>query len=205
MSGYRIIYADPPWQYNNSNCRGAALKHYLTTSTHALEQLDVPSITADNAVLFMWATFPKLPDALTLIKQWGFTYKSGAFTWVKQNKKADSLFMGLGSYTRANAEICLIATKGKGIPRQNATVRNTQIHRIGRHSEKPVAFRHDIEKLYGITEHNSHQFPRLEMFARQAAPGWHVFGNQAPQSITIPIQQKAPLQKTTQQETSQHG
>ena len=191
MTSYRIIYADPPWQYRDNKRSGSAQNHYLTTSTNDLCFLDIPRVTAKDAVLIMWVTYPQLPEALKLFKAWGFIYKTGAFTWVKQNKKADSLFLGMGHHTRSNAEICLLGVKGKGVPRVDATIRNTQIHRIGRHSEKPLAFREDIEKLYGITPENSHEYPRLEMFARYAAPGWDVFGDQAPNSIDLPV--RAPV------------
>lgn len=191
MSNYRIIYADPPWQYRDNKRSGSAEKHYLTTSTNELSLLDVSTITAKDAVLIMWVTYPQLSESLKLMKAWGFTYTTGAFTWVKQNKKADSLFLGMGHHTRSNAEICLLGKKGKGVPRVDASIRNTQIHRIGKHSEKPISFRDDIEKLYGITAENSHKFPRLEMFARYSAPGWDVFGNEAPNSVEVPL--KAPL------------
>lgn len=187
MPSYRIVYADPPWQYQNNTRSGAAENHYVTTSTEELCLFDVSSLCTRNAVLIMWVTYPKLKDGLKLMKAWGFNYKTVAFTWVKQNKKVDSLFLGLGHHTRSNAEICLLGTKGNGVPRFDASIRNTQIHRIGAHSEKPLAFREDIEKLYGITDENAHQFPRLEMFARYAAPGWDVFGNEAPNSIDIPL------------------
>lgn len=189
MSSYRIIYADPPWQYQSQG-RGAAKNHYKTTSIKDLSLFDVSRIAAKDSVLIMWVTFPQLNEALALYRAWGFTYKTGAFTWIKKNKKADSLFLGMGKHTRSNAEICLLGTKGKGVPRADASIRNTQIHRIGKHSEKPVAFREDIEKLYGITPENTHEFPRLEMFARYSAPGWDVFGNEAPNSIDIPMKEQ---------------
>ena len=100
-----------------------------------------------------------------------------AFTWVKTNKDG-SIYMGMGQHTRANAEICLLGTRGKGLPRQNAGIYQTQLHQRGRHSEKPNAFRKDIEKLYGDTA-------RLEMFARHKTDGWHVWGNEVESDIDL--------------------
>ena len=81
-------------------------------SIEELCALPVAELAAKDSALFMWATFPQLPEALRLIRAWGFTYKSVAFVWLKKNRKADSWFYGLGFWTRANAEVCLLATKG---------------------------------------------------------------------------------------------
>ena len=70
-------------------------------------------IAEDDCLLFLWATFPNLDVALETIRRWGFQYKTAAFVWVKRNRKSPSWFWGLGNWTRANAEICLLATKGK--------------------------------------------------------------------------------------------
>ena len=110
MTGtYEIIYADPPWRYSAKKVQGAAENHYPTMSIDELCALPVAELAAKDSALFMWATFPQLPEALRLIRAWGFTYKSVAFVWLKKNKKADSWFYGLGFWTRANAEICLLA------------------------------------------------------------------------------------------------
>nr|DAS09926.1 MAG TPA: N6 adenosine methyltransferase subunit [Caudoviricetes sp.] len=97
---YDIIYADPPWEYKQSgstkNARGMAKQHYPTMPTDDIGKLPVRSLATDNAILFMWATFPNIPAALEVIKQWGFIYKTAAFVWVKKNKKSDSLFWGDG-------------------------------------------------------------------------------------------------------------
>ena len=103
IGGYSIIYADPPWQYQRSKVQGAAENHYPTMSIDELCALPVAEIAAPDSALFMWATFPQLPEALRLIKAWGFNYKSVAFVWLKKNKKADSWFYGLGFWTRGNA------------------------------------------------------------------------------------------------------
>ena len=189
MSGpYRIIYADPPWSYNDKRTgNGGASDHYITTSTSDLSQMDVASLAAKDSVLLMWATWPCLKDAFELFKAWGFQYKTCAFNWIKTYPKSvDKLVVGLGHHTRGNSEICLLGVRGKGVPRMNKAIQQIQIHPRGAHSAKPVAIREEIERLYGITPENSAEFPRLEMFARYSAPGWDVFGNQAPGSILMP-------------------
>lgn len=134
MTGtYEIIYADPPWRYSAKKVQGAAENHYPTMSIDELCALPVAELAAKDSALFMWATFPQLPEALRLIRAWGFTYKSVAFVWLKKNKKADSWFYGLGFWTRANAEVCLLATKGH--PKRQApcgAVRTADPSRLGR-------------------------------------------------------------------------
>ena len=97
----------------------------------------------------MWATFPQLPDALRLIKAWGFSYKSVAFVWLKKNKKADSWFYGLGFWTRANAEICLLATRGH--PKRVAkNVHQVIVSPIEEHSKKPDEAEPALNSLWEI-------------------------------------------------------
>ena len=108
--------------------------------------------------------------ALKVIKEWGFEYKTCGFSWVKKNKKADSLFWGMGYYTRSNNEICLLATKGKP-KRVSSGVHQVVIDKIREHSRKPDCVRDRIVKLCG-------DLPRIELFARQKTPGWDVWGNE---------------------------
>ena len=112
-------------------------------SIEELCALPVAELAAKDSALFMWATFPQLPEALRLIRAWGFTYKSVAFVWLKKNKKADSWFYGLGFWTRANAEICLLATKGHP-KRQAADIHQFIISPIEAHSKKPDETRDKI-------------------------------------------------------------
>ena len=136
---YSIIYADPPWQYKVYSQKGkgrAAENHYSTMSIKEIGDLPIKNMTEDNCILFMWMTFPTLKDGLEVIEKWGFTYKTVGFVWVKKNKNKDSLFMGLGFWTRANAEICIIATKGKP-KRQSKKVHQVIISAIEEHSKKP--------------------------------------------------------------------
>ena len=136
-----------------------------------IKNLPVNELASENAVLFMWATFPNLPLALDAIKAWGFTYKTCAFTWLKQNKKSSGLFWGMGYYTRSNAEVCLLATKGKPLPRMSHSVHSAIVSPIEEHSKKPDEARNRIVDLFG-------DLPRIELFARQHADGWECWGNE---------------------------
>ena len=167
-----MIYADPPWRYTQKGLQGAAEKHYPTMGIDEICALPVADLAAPDSVLFLWATFPQLPEALRLIRAWGFTYKSVAFVWLKKNKKADSWFYGLGFWTRANAEVCLLATKGKP-KRISGSVRSVVLSPLQQHSRKPAEIRDRIVELMG-------DLPRIELFAREAAPGWDVWGNEVP-------------------------
>lgn len=182
MKKYNIIYADPPWTYKvwseeTGNGRSAA-RHYNIMSKEEIQQLPVQSICEDNAVLFLWVTAPCLLEGIELIEKWGFKYKTVGFTWVKRNKKSDSYFWGMGYYTRANAEYCLLATKGKPLPRISKSVHSILDDRIMRHSEKPESARTKIVELFG-------DLPRVELFARTETPGWDVFGNNITNSIIL--------------------
>ena len=110
--------------------------------------LPVADLAAPDSALFLWATFPQLPEALRLIQAWGFTYKSVAFVWLKKNRKADSWFYGLGFWTRGNAEICLLATRGHP-KRQAANIHQFIISPIEAHSKKPDEARDKIVALMG--------------------------------------------------------
>lgn len=177
MKKYQIIYADPPWKYRDKSKShgGGAESHYPCMVTENICDLKIPS--ADDSVLFLWVTFPQLEEALKVIRAWGFTYKTGAFTWVKTTNDNNPL-MGMGRYTRANAEICLLATKGKGCQRVSASVRNTQFYPRQAHSQKPSEFREEIVKLFG-------DLSRIELFARRKVEGWDCWGNEVDSDIEL--------------------
>lgn len=176
---FNIIYCDPAWSYNDkchSGKRGAGYK-YTTTSTKDMGKLPVGDLAAKDCVLFMWATLPMLPDALELMQSWGFKYKTTAFVWVKTNKKSDSDFFGMGNWTRANAEICLLGIKGKP-KRVSAAVRQVIRRPIMKHSEKPPEIRDRIVELMG-------DLPRIELFARTKVDGWSSWGNEVDCDIEL--------------------
>lgn len=174
---YQIIYADPPWSYDDKGCNGNALAHYKTMTLKEINALPVKDIAADDCVLFLWATYPKIEDALAVIKAWGFTYKSIAFQWIKQNKSGKGFFFGLGRWTRGNTEACLIAVKGKP-KRVNNAVSQLIISPLKRHSEKPAEARERIVTLMG-------DLPRIELFAREKVDGWDVWGNEVQSDISL--------------------
>lgn len=116
-----------------------------------------------------------LKEALEVIEAWGFTYKTVAFNWVKQNKSGVGLFMGLGNWTRSNSEICLLAVKGKP-KRVSAGVHSIILSPLQRHSRKPDETRDRIVELMG-------DLPRIELFARETAPGWDSWGNEVPDPV----------------------
>lgn len=166
---YRVIYADPPWKYGDERVGiehgGAAAAEYPTMSVTDLCALDVKSLAAENAVLFCWATFPLLPDALEVVRAWGFKYKT-AIVWDKQRSN-------LGNYHDACAELLLICTRGSGTPDVTTRPRQVQAAKSGGHSEKPEMFRELIDSLYKAG-------PRIELFRRGDAPsGWVVWGNES--------------------------
>ena len=132
--------------------------------------LPVDRLAAKDCTLFLWVTMPTLLEALSVIQAWGFTYKTVAFVWIKQNRKTPSLFWGLGHWTRANAELCLLATRGSP-KRQSASVHQVIVSPVEQHSKKPDAVRERIVALMG-------DLPRVELFARQTAPGWDAWGNE---------------------------
>jgi len=175
MGRFQIIYADPPWSYKDATPRGGAENHYRTMTLDQLCALPVAKLAADDAALFLWATWPTLPDALRLIEAWGFRFKNAAFTWVKTTRSGSDA-VGLGHWTRGNTEPCLFATRGKP-NRVDAAVRQVVIEESTvfaertRHSAKPPEVRERIVRLLG-------DLPRLEMFAREECPGWVSWGNE---------------------------
>lgn len=179
---YQIIYADPPWQYKVWSKKGngrSAESHYRTMNIEDIINLKsfINEISDENCILFIWVTYPCLKDGLKVIEQWGFQYKTCGFTWVKKNKKSNSWFWGMGYWTRANAELCLIAIKGK-IKRISKKVHQIIDTPIEEHSRKPAIVRDKIIELVG-------DLPRIELFAREKVPGWDVWGNEVESDISI--------------------
>jgi N6-adenosine-specific RNA methylase IME4 len=182
---YRVVYADPPWRFATYSDKGkgrSAEAHYDSMSLDEIKALPVAEWAARDAVLLLWATDPLLPRALEVVAAWGFTYKTVGFYWVKLNKSAAArlsrewpllaegdFFTGLGFWTRANPEPCLLATRGH--PKRSAgDVKKLLIAPRREHSRKP-------DETYGLIERLL-PGPYLELFARQSRPGWDGFGNQ---------------------------
>lgn len=178
---YTVIYADPAWEYDDkakAGDRGAACKYDVMTAQDICA-LPVASIAADDCLLFLWMTMPKIREALAVVDAWGFEFKTVAFTWLKSTKKSGQLFWGMGRWTRANPELCWLASKGKP-KRVSAGVHSVIDERLNnvidapieRHSEKPHVARERIVELVGS------KVPKIELFARKRYRGWDAWGNQ---------------------------
>ena len=170
---YNVIYADPPWTFKTYSPKGkskSAENHYPCMSKKEIQDLPIESITAKDCILFLWVTFPCLEEGLELIKKWGFVYKTCAFNWIKYNRKSNTLFWGLGYWTRANSEVCLLATKGNP-KRVSKSVHQVCESKIREHSRKPDEVRNRIVELCGNVS-------RIELFARQQFDGWDCWGNE---------------------------
>lgn len=179
---YRAIYADPPWQYKQTGGpngkRGMASAHYETMTLEQIKALPVRKIIADDGcALFLWATPPLLPEAIDTMRTWGFEYKGVAFNWIKLNKKSQSLFWGMGAYTRANSELCLLGVTPKYKAKNH--IKSHRVHQIimspvSRHSEKPDEVRRRITELLG-------NVPKIELFARKISSGFDAWGKEVNQ------------------------
>lgn len=187
-NAYGAILADPPWRWESwGKFRGqrnglapqgdrSVEKHYDTVETTGIMKIPVGELCAQDCVLFMWATWPMMPEAFSTMTSWGFEYKTCAFAWMKADVSTVDMFsdpvdadMGLGYWTRANSEVCLLATRGKP-KRLNADVRQGIIAPRREHSRKPDGIHERIQRLVAG--------PYLELFARQKRQGWTVWGNQ---------------------------
>ena len=171
MKKYQIIYADPPWEWKTYSKKGRGKtsdKHYPLMSLEDLGKLNIPS--DKNCALFLWVQDGHLHNGIHLGEKWGFTYKTIAFVWDKQN-------FGMGYWTRKGSEICLLFTKGHP-KRSNAGVRQFISSKVREHSRKPDEVRSGIVKLMG-------DLPRIELFARQKTEGWDVWGNEVENDIEL--------------------
>jgi len=172
---YNIIYADCPWNYKDKRDKhprmcGGASAHYNTMSMLDLKALPVSDICAENCYIFMWATFPNLREALELMKEWGFIYKTLGFSWIKTNKKNGKPFFGIGYYIKSNCEVCLMGLKGKPFKVSNS-ISSVVISPREEHSKKPDIVRDNIVRFCG-------DVPRIELFARERHEGWDSWGNE---------------------------
>ena len=161
---YNIIYADPPWRYSDIS------KHYETVPIKEIYKFPIKNIADNNCILFIWTPFMLLPQCIETINKWGFRYVTVAFTWIKTNKNNGKPFFGLGNWTRANAEICLLGIKGK-LKRESNKVAQVVMSPLREHSRKPDEIRDKIVELMG-------NMPRIELFARQRFKGWDCWGNE---------------------------
>ena len=164
---YQVIYADPPWKYNdqqNTEKLGGAEKHYPTMSIEDLCELNIGEIADKNSILFLWTTSPLLEDTFLVINAWGFNYKS-SFVW-------DKVKHNMGHYNSVRHEFLLICTRGSYTPQNIKLFDSVQsIEKTNKHSEKPEEFREIINTLYPYSN-------KIELFGRKKVDGWDVWGNQ---------------------------
>ena len=171
---FEILYADPPWDYKGQlqhNGKGGidtggAVRHYSTVTLDDLIGLDVPGITAENALLFMWTSSPHLDQAINLGKGWGFSWATVAFVWNKMKTNP-------GFYTLSQCELCLVFKHGKiPAPRGARNIRQYVEVERGQHSQKPPEVAKRIKKMFPSQR-------KIELFAREKTPGWTAWGNEA--------------------------
>lgn len=177
MKKYQIIYADPPWaEYGGGKIKRGADRHYALMKTEDIANLPIQSYIDDNAHLYLWVTNNKLIDGLTVMKSWGFEYKT-CITWLKDR-------FGLGQYFRGITEHCLFGVKGM-LPykiindKRQQGVTGFSAPRTT-HSTKPEIMREMINNVSYIEGYN-----RLELFARIKIEGWDVWGNEVENNITL--------------------
>ncbi len=181
MKKYQIIYADPPWRYNNPKGNDPSMGGvtYQTMADKDICDLPVEKIADKNSVLFLWATMPKLQEALDVMKAWGFKYTTTTFVWIKTNIKSGGIYSGLGHWSNGNSEIVLFGKKGH--PKRNKkNIKQIVISPVTKHSKKPFEVKKRIVELMG-------DLPRIELFARgnkdkdlfgkNTFDGWDCLGN----------------------------
>ena len=182
MKKYQIIYADPPWSYNDTQKSGGtaffgASVRYPTMDNKDILKLPINEMADKDCVLFMWATSPLLPEAIETIKAWGFKYKTVAFCWIKKTVNGKQIH-NMGRWTMGGMELCLLGVKGhpqrkvKNIKQMFEAIRT-------KHSEKPFIVRDFITDLMGEDK------TKIELFARQKTAGWDVWGNEVESDIAL--------------------
>ena len=168
---FEVIYADPPWDYKGqlqhagpgSGDTGGAARHYPTVTLEMLSALEIPSIRAENSLLFMWSSSPHLDQAIDLGKRWGFAWATVAFVWDKQR-------VNPGFYTMSQCELCLVFKHGRiPAPRGARNVRQLVSEKRGGHSRKPDEVRRRVEAMFPDAA-------KIELFARDRADGWTAWG-----------------------------
>ncbi len=160
---FDVIYADPPWRYDFAESSNRKIEnHYTTMQTSDIAKMKVPS--KENCVLFMWATAPKLLEALDVMKGWGFTYKTHAI-WDKEK-------IGMGYWFRGQHELLMVGVKGKVSPPQ-ASIRISSIikEQRSKHSRKPDCVAEYIELAF-------YNKSKVELFCREPRNGWYSYGNE---------------------------
>ena len=173
MKKYKTILADPPWQYRNKKTGGSmssgSASKYQVLSTDEICALHIIDIIEKNAILFLWATTPLLPDAFKVMTAWGFKYKTAIY-WRK------IMSLGMGFWFRGQVEQCLLGVRGK-VKAFRCQRPNFIQCKVGKHSEKPEEF-HELIEPYVLK-------PAIELYARKKREGWNVWGNEVESDIAL--------------------
>ena len=182
LKKYKIIYADPPWKYNNranndTRFKGGAGNHYNLMTMEEIKKLPINNLADENCALFLWVTFPMLNEQIQLCKEWSFEYKTLGFSWIKLNPKNLQPFFGVGFYTKSNCEVCLLGIKGRMRPISNK-ISSVILSPRREHSRKPDEIRDKIVELFG-------DLPRIELFAREKVNGWDSWGDEIVSDINM--------------------
>jgi len=179
MKKYQIIYADPPWSYNDKmSGHSFSLDHeYQTQDADWINKLPVQSICDKNCVLFLWVVSPLLKEGLETLEAWGFDYVTLVFCWIKETPLMGLQVKNLGRWTMGGVELVLLGRKG--LPKR---IKNNVLQTVfdvrTKHSKKPEEIRHRIVDLMG-------NIPRIELFARKKTEGWDVWGNEVESDIQL--------------------
>jgi len=201
MDKFDVLLADPPWSYNKWNKatgHGKANDHYATLSKKQICAMgeQIQDLMAPDAALFLWSTPPTIDDAREVMAAWGFKYRTFGFTWVKyyagkapdfgtyprilgEDNLLHKVALGMGSYTRANAEPCLLGVRGR-MPVDDHGVSSIILSPRLKHSQKPHEQYDKIQRLYPEAR-------KLELFARHNQDGWSSWGNQVKEDIKLVV------------------
>lgn len=176
---FDVIYADPPWSYDNKNTGGSMISgsasKYPVLDIKELQKLPINEITNKDSVIFLWVTNPFLKDGIELMEHWGFKFKTKAFSWIKSKKNGTGFAFGMGFYTRGNTEDCLLGIKGKSLQVLDHGIRQIIYEPTRNHSSKPTCVRKRISSLFGNNTN------KIELFARPCSDhgnDWNLIGNE---------------------------
>ena len=181
---YDVILADPPWKFEywvpgqgKKKPSRAAEAHYPVMTTPEICNLPIVDMANDNCVLFLWCVWPKLAETWATMEAWGFEYKTIAWAWVKAKRSGFGFHFGMGYYTRANTEPCLLAVRGT-MPVARHDIQALIYSPVREHSRKPDEQYAKIEKLYPNKRY-------LELFARRKREGWDAWGNEVDSDVEL--------------------
>ena len=179
---YDVILADPPWSFKSWNANTGpkgrtAAKHYPVMDHADIANFPINDLAKENCALFLWVVWPSLPECMAVGEQWGFTYRTIAWLWAKARRSGFGFHFGLGYYTRANTEPCLLFVKGR-MPVAVKDVMALIYSPVREHSRKPDEQYGKIERLYPNMD-------CVELFARQKREGWHSWGNEVKSDLRL--------------------